>query len=253
MLEYFLLNHLQQGVHIIEGGYNLWKNWSDSNFGLLSKTQIIYFNAELRRCGFSLSANYPLNIVEVGFGNGSFLKYAQIKGWDITGIEKNDSLVGVGCRAGFNCYATLEAAGLEISSIDLVVAFDVLEHMHECEILEFLLDIKKILKPGGVLIARFPNGDSPLSLPNQNGDATHITYLGSGKICYIAQLASLELVALTGEARPLLTGRFIKTIHRACTEPVIWIMNKLINIIFYPTKRINFLSANTVALFRKAN
>jgi hypothetical protein len=46
-------------------------------------------------------------------------------------------------------------------------------------IVDFKLDVKRVLKPGGRFIARCPNGDSPFRLVNQNGDVTQVTSIAA--------------------------------------------------------------------------
>jgi len=58
---------------------------------------------------------------------------------------------------------------------DVIVVFDVLEHLTLEEILIFLDRAKQLLVTGGVIIARVPNCASPYGLAYQNGDFTHLT------------------------------------------------------------------------------
>jgi SAM-dependent methyltransferase len=53
---------------------------------------------------------------------------------------------------------TVENAGFADDEFDVVTLWDVLEHMHDP--LGTLKEIQRILKPGGFLVFRVPNGDS---------------------------------------------------------------------------------------------
>ena len=44
------------------------------------------------------------------------------------------------------------------------------------------------------MVLRFPEGASPLSMPNQNGDFTHVTYLTRSKLESLATTAGLRIV-----------------------------------------------------------
>ncbi len=140
-------------------------------------------------------------MLEIGFGNGTFLKYAQQKEWDVYGTEINNELVGIAKESGFNVRQSKTVACFKDNTFDLVLAFDVLEHIPQDNLLDFLIEVKRVLKNGGFFIARFPNGDSPFGLKIQNGDVTHITSIGSGKVYYLGTATNMKVFFLLG-AKP---------------------------------------------------
>jgi SAM-dependent methyltransferase len=157
--------------------YLKWKDWG--GFGTLKKSEEAYFKAEIERtnCRFPEKSK----ILEIGFGNGKFLKYAFEKGWDVIGTEVNSALVDIAQEAGYVAIHTDNLSNFNDDTFDLIVAFDVLEHIEQYLIPIFISEIKRVLKAGGYFIARFPNGDSPFGLINQNGDVTHITVIRKRK------------------------------------------------------------------------
>jgi SAM-dependent methyltransferase len=95
-----------------------------------------------------------------------------------------------------------------VDHFDLIVAFDVLEHMMVEEIADFLSLAASLLNPGGRLLARFPNGSSPIGAFYQAGDITHVTVLSAPRIRQIGLSVGLDLKAAFNAARPLVgTGR----------------------------------------------
>jgi len=163
-------------------GYAEAKDWKEADFASCSAELSSYFAAELARHSISFGA---ARIFELGFGNGSFLRFARDNGADIVGIEVQDELLSRASEKNFTVYHSIEEARASEAghSFDLVVAFDVFEHLEPAELIEMLHEARSLLKTGtGRLLARFPNGDSPFSLPFQNGDFTHRTVLGAGKI-----------------------------------------------------------------------
>ena len=58
--------------------------------------------------------------------------------------------------------ASCEALPLASSSFDLVVSFEVIEHLKEWQ--AFLLEIRRLLAPGGQCVISTPNQDSPIML-----------------------------------------------------------------------------------------
>jgi 2-polyprenyl-3-methyl-5-hydroxy-6-metoxy-1,4-benzoquinol methylase len=163
-------------------GYSDHKGWSDIPFGSYSADDKVYFAAELKRHGIALRG---AKILEIGYGNGSFLACARNAGAEIVGIEIQESLRERAAAQGFATFESLDAFARNAGSHsqDLIVAFDVLEHLTPAEILHALATMEGLLKPAtGRFVARFPNADSPFSLSLQNGDYTHRTALGQGTV-----------------------------------------------------------------------
>ena len=52
---------------------------------------------QLKKSGYSIEP--VMHILEIGFGSGKFLTYAQNLGANIVGAEMNDDLVSMGKRA----------------------------------------------------------------------------------------------------------------------------------------------------------
>jgi hypothetical protein len=133
------------------------------------------------------------------------------------------------------------------------VAFDVLEHIPQDLLSNLILDISRVLKSDGVFLARFPNGDSPFGLINQNGDATHVTTIGSNKIKYFAAQANMQVIFIGGEAQPIF-GTSTKTlIHRAITLPIQMLLNLFVNLIFFPHGHVEFCSSNLTIILKRRN
>ena len=234
-----------------DSSYLKWKSWGEKyQFGDLSPKQHAYYKAEIKRSCASLPKSSK--VLEVGFGSGSFLSYAKRKKWDICGTEVNKHLVEAGTRSGFNVILSKNLKPFSDNIFDLVVAFDVLEHIHKEDLIQFFAEIKRVLKPGGVFIACFPNGDSPLGLRHQNGDITHVTAIGSEMARYLATQSELKIVFLGGQAEPLLVGDPVLFVHRLLTLPIIKTLNFFTNVLITPRSWFAFYSSNlTLSLKNK--
>ena len=230
-------------------GYLRWKSWGAQSFGELSRSDASYFAAEISRT----KNRFPkgAKVLEIGFGNGSFLAYAKGKGWAVFGTEVNSNLVQIGTEFGFNVSHSEDLSFFPDGAFDLVVAFDVLEHIPQDTLLIFLLEIRRILKSGGFFIAKFPNGDSPFSLPYQNGDVTHTTVIGTGKVRYFAEKANMELVFVGGEAQPIIGTSFNFFIYRIITLPIKMLINVFVRMIFLHGAKIAFCSSNSTLIYRR--
>jgi SAM-dependent methyltransferase len=59
------------------------------------------------------------------------------------------------------------------ASVDVVIAFDVIEHFTRDELLPFVDNVRRVLKPGGRWIIHVPNGESPFGGRMRYWDMTH--------------------------------------------------------------------------------
>lgn len=180
--------------------YKEWKGWG-SNRRLLP-WQRRYFELEIKR------ARLPRleKVLEIGFGNGEFLCWAKEMNATVVGIEIIPDLVGAAQSQGFEAYelnlvGDLEPNPLAQRKFDCIVAFDVIEHLPIEEAKLALKRMEELLEPDGKIILRFPNGESPLYIPVQNGDYTHRMDLCHGKLKHLCIGTGLELEGYYNAAR----------------------------------------------------
>ncbi len=116
-------------------------------------------------------------ILEVGCGTGSFLHFLRLEGYrNVHGIDLGEEQVAAARSLGIQEVEQAEAlAYLEEhpEAYDLIVALDVVEHFHKKEVLEFLDRVHRALRPGGRVLLRTPNGDSPYASWIRYGDFSH--------------------------------------------------------------------------------
>lgn len=98
-------------------------------------------------------------VLDIGCGTGEFINALTKSGYDTLGIEPN-----INARAqGINNYhldirEEMEINSIEASSIDVISMWHVLEHVYNLE--DRVGQIKKIIKPDGIIIIAVPNPDS---------------------------------------------------------------------------------------------
>ena len=99
-------------------------------------------------------------LLDVGFGDGSFLRFMREAGWDVAGLEVDDAAVAAARSTGIDAESgTLEHAPYAPESFDAVTLSHVIEHVHDP--VAALQACARVLRPSGVLWLATPNLDSP--------------------------------------------------------------------------------------------
>lgn len=99
-------------------------------------------------------------MLDVGCATGNFLAALRRQGWEGYGVETNAGAAAYAReRFGLTVFTgELEAASFPDQHFDLVVLWDVLEHLHQPR--QVLLETARIARPGGSLLLVLPNPDS---------------------------------------------------------------------------------------------
>jgi 2-polyprenyl-3-methyl-5-hydroxy-6-metoxy-1,4-benzoquinol methylase len=98
-------------------------------------------------------------VVEIGCMHGDFVRQMREAGYEGKGLDLSRTAVEAAKRLHPGCveYGTLDASVAE-DSLDVVAAFNVIEHMEAPH--EFLDSVKRVLRPGGMLILETPQQES---------------------------------------------------------------------------------------------
>jgi SAM-dependent methyltransferase len=228
--------------------YLIWKNWGGAqSFGHLDRAYAAYYLAEIRNTGLG-----QINrVLEIGFGNGGFLTFCKSQSWGVCGTEENSGLIEAAKLAGFEATPANQLSVAPSETFDLVAAFDVIEHIEQQSLPLLFDEIRRLLRPGGVFLARFPNGDSPFGLSLQHGDVTHVTTIGSGKIEFFAKNSGFQIVSMGGAASPILCGSITLAARRAVIAPLRAVLDFVFKKIFFNGQKISFFSPSLVVCLRK--
>jgi SAM-dependent methyltransferase len=117
---------------------------------------LIPFQDEIRRLYSTfikkLQKEKPGLILDIGCGGGNFMKMARDMEFEIEGIDLSPAQVAVAKAAG------LTAENKDIREVtktyDTIVAvFDVLNYLDDEQLAAFLIEVKRVLKPGGKFYA----------------------------------------------------------------------------------------------------
>jgi 2-polyprenyl-3-methyl-5-hydroxy-6-metoxy-1,4-benzoquinol methylase len=97
-------------------------------------------------------------VLEVGFGQGLMLEQLERLGWHAQGIETDERTVRSARERGLDvAQGSLAQQNFPPQSFDAVLTSHVVEHLHDP--IGFVREAKRILRPGGRLIAATPNSD----------------------------------------------------------------------------------------------
>jgi 2-polyprenyl-3-methyl-5-hydroxy-6-metoxy-1,4-benzoquinol methylase len=170
--------------------YEKWKNWDQRQFYKVDDDEVRYLKFELGSDDLS-----GKDVLEIGFGNATKLAWLASQGANVFGTELNDELKSRAVSAGIQVVPTdFQAMSAQYASrFDMIIAYDVFEHLKFDAVHEAIVAICTMLRPNGLLVARFPNGRSPLGRNHQYADHTHRSVLSDSVIQQIIQGLPLHL------------------------------------------------------------
>jgi SAM-dependent methyltransferase len=97
-------------------------------------------------------------LLDVGCGFGAFLEAAKSVGWRVFGVEVAFGPASIAARHHDVFYGLLSDAPYEPNSFDVIRLNNVIEHVSSPRML--LRDIRRLLRPGGLLFISTPNVSS---------------------------------------------------------------------------------------------
>jgi 2-polyprenyl-3-methyl-5-hydroxy-6-metoxy-1,4-benzoquinol methylase len=119
-----------------------------------------------------------VSILDLGCGHGALIYFSHRAGFsNARGIDV--SLQQVTLAKELNISNVEQGDLMEtlsqfsLSSLDVVISFDVVEHLSKSELIDLIDAVYLVLKPGGRWIIHAPNGCSPFFGAIRYGDFTH--------------------------------------------------------------------------------
>lgn len=169
-------------------------------------------------------------IIDLGCGDGALLFFAKQLGYhNVIGFDISPEQVNCARTLGIDSIFLKDAMqaveSLESNSADVIITFDVIEHMTKNEIVEFSNAIHRILKTGGKWIIHTLNAEAPFFGRIRYGDFTHengfttssikqlLTLVGFNKINYHEDVPVKHGVKSTIR---FFLWKFIRSIYRFC-------------------------------------
>ncbi len=139
-------------------------------------------------------------VLEIGCGYGALLYFARQAGYrHLRGIDRSPSQVEMARAIKLDDLIELGDAMQLLaaepdSSLDVLVSLDLIEHLTRPELLDFMAQMARILKPGGRWIINTVNGASPFFGRTFYGDPTHEQAFASASITRLLTLAGFTRV-----------------------------------------------------------
>lgn len=97
-------------------------------------------------------------LLDVGCGTGDFLATCKNAGWNVIGVEPNNGareLANLKLNQNETTIINSEISDLSEDQFDVITLWHVLEHVPNLE--TYILKLKSLLKPNGVLVVAVPN------------------------------------------------------------------------------------------------
>lgn len=118
-------------------------------------------------------------ILDLGCGHGAFLYFLGRAGYvKAHGVDTSPEQIAKAHELGIrtaHCKPGFEyIRGLPSDALDMVLLFDILEHLEPQELFDLLDQVNRVLRPGGSCLIHVPNGGGLFGMRIRYGDLTHV-------------------------------------------------------------------------------
>lgn len=171
-------------------------------------------------------------ILDLGCGNGSLVKWLLDKGFGATtGIDVSQEQISQGVEMGISGIRVEDFKDFfknNKEAYDVIFSIDVLEHMEKLEILNFLENALKALKPGGIFVAQTVNAENLIWGRLRHADFTHdiaFTSLSARQLFLVLGFEEIEIFP----QRPVVHGvkSFIRYVGWRAIEGILGVYLKI--------------------------
>ena len=156
-----------------------------------------------------------MRVLDVGSGGGEFSYLLTKLGQQVIGVEPNVGYAEFSRREyGLNIRrAFIGDVQLEPASRDLVTIWHVLEHTENPDAV--LLQLRRVLAPGGLLVVEVPNIEATCQSPSSTFHAAHLYHFNAATLKALARRCGLSAV----HQELSLDGGNLTMVFRAEDEP----------------------------------
>ncbi len=148
--DHSVFQYYQSDSYISHSGTN--KGLVNSLYHLVRKITL----SDKRRLILSVTQINNGKLLDIGAGTGAFVSHMQSNGWQVTGLEPDESARRNALEANkVNLIEPGAFFDFPDESFDVITMWHVLEHVHQLH--GYMEKLKKILKPGGKIFIAVPN------------------------------------------------------------------------------------------------
>jgi SAM-dependent methyltransferase len=98
-----------------------------------------------------------ISLLDIGCGNGDFLRYAKKNKLKVTGVESSDVMrENVNNRTGITIHKSIDS--ITVDKFDIITLWHVLEHIYALD--DTFIKIKSLLQTNGIIFVALPNRNS---------------------------------------------------------------------------------------------
>jgi predicted TPR repeat methyltransferase len=148
-----------------------------------------------------IRAHFPaakdMEILDLGCGSGLLLRMLREHGYTrLTGVDVSPEQVAIAQRMGADYIRHGDLFAFLTSrpdaSVDMVISFDVLEHLENDALLRIADETFRILRPGGTWFIRVPNAEGVFGSLVRWADLTHLRAFTPNSIGQLARVAGFH-------------------------------------------------------------
>jgi 2-polyprenyl-3-methyl-5-hydroxy-6-metoxy-1,4-benzoquinol methylase len=179
-------------------------------------TSLIYEHEQKRASHLTrfISQHFPADpdaaILDLGCGHGTLVSSLRQVGYKrLEGIDLSPEQITIAERLGITGVRQgnliNELAGMANSSRNVIITFDVIEHLPKAELITLAEEIYRVLAPDGSWLIHTVNGASPLAGRMRYGDLTHQLAFTTESLAQLLRTAGFERITFS-EDRPAVHG-----------------------------------------------
>lgn len=171
-------------------------------------------------------------IFDIGCGHGALIYFAKKMGYlNIEGVDGSGEQIKLAHTLGILSVRKGdlldELSVIEANALDVVVAFDVIEHFTKDELVDLVDAVQRVLKPNGRWIIHAPNARSPFVGAIRYGDFTHEQAFTEASLTQLLKSSGFKKIDFF-ECRPLVFG--VKSFFRLVLWQLMRVLLSIVNV-----------------------
>lgn len=170
-----------------------------------------------------LPSDRAIQIFDLGCGSGTVLSLLQTAGYhSVSGVDISQEQVAKAQRLGIqgvqhgNLLSTLQ--GTDDAKFDLILAFDILEHLTKSELLALADEVHRVLKSNGRWLIQVPNAEALFGARIRYADWTHEQAFTRESLTQVLRIVGFRQVDCY-EDQPIVHG--LKSALRLCVWKIV--------------------------------